>query len=204
MLYVKCREQAGRDASPTAAIIDSQSVKSARKRGATIDRHGYDAGKKIKGKKRHLLVDTQGLLLHAIVHAADMQDRDGGVLLMATCSALFPFLRKLYADAGYQGPRLPKGNRPYPSLHQSRNRQKNAMRLDASPSCQSDGSSNAPSLGSIAVAALPRIGSASTERPSLSCDWASIRLMLRKLCKKHHDPGQTLRKPSLLPTSSFS
>ncbi len=64
-----------------------------RKRGASIDPHGYDAGKKIKGKKRHLLVDTQGLVLHAIVHAADMQDRDGGVLLMATLFGLFPFLR---------------------------------------------------------------------------------------------------------------
>ena len=52
-LYVKCREQAGREASPTAAIIDAQSVKSAEKGGASIDPHGYDAGKKVKGKKRH-------------------------------------------------------------------------------------------------------------------------------------------------------
>jgi transposase len=74
------------------------------KRGASIDPHGFDAGKKIKGKKRHLLVDTQGLVLHAIVHAADFQDRDGGALLMQTLFGLFPFLRKLYADAGYQGP----------------------------------------------------------------------------------------------------
>jgi len=74
------------------------------KRGASIDHHGYDAGKKIKGKKRHLRVDTEGLLLCAIVHAADIQDRDGGVLLMATLFGLFPFLRKLYADGGYQGP----------------------------------------------------------------------------------------------------
>ena len=76
-LYVECRERAEREACPTAAIIDSQSVKSAEK-GGLHDPHGYDAGKKIKGKKRHILVDTQGLLLHAIVHAADIQDRDGG------------------------------------------------------------------------------------------------------------------------------
>ena len=57
----------------------------------------------IKGKKRHILVDTQGLLIHAIVHAADIQDRDGGVLVMATVFGLYPFLLKLYAD-GYQGP----------------------------------------------------------------------------------------------------
>src|SRR5262245_19899347 len=74
-----------------------------RKRGPCIDPHGYDAGKKIKGKKRHILVDTQGLLMHAIVHAADIQDRDGGALLMATLFSLYPFLLKLYADGGYQG-----------------------------------------------------------------------------------------------------
>ena len=72
-LYVECREQGEREASPTAAIIDSQSVKSAEKRGACIDPPGYDAGKKIKGKKRHILVDTLGLLLHAIVHPANIQ-----------------------------------------------------------------------------------------------------------------------------------
>ena len=103
-LYVKCREAAAREASPTAAIIDSQSVKSAEKEGAYIDPPGYDAGKKIKGKKRHVLVDTQGLLMHAIVHSADVQDRDGGALLMASLFGAFPFLIKLYADGGYQGP----------------------------------------------------------------------------------------------------
>jgi transposase len=116
-LYMKCREQMGREASPTAAVIDSQSVKSAdlgreerTKGGARIDRHGYDAGKKLKGKKRvdrlwrSTLVDTTGLMLQAIVHAADIQDRDGGAMLMATLFGLFPFLLKLYADGGYQGP----------------------------------------------------------------------------------------------------
>jgi transposase len=108
-LYVKCREMAEREASPTAAIIDSQSVKSAEKGGASIDPHGYDAGKKIKGKKRHLLVDTQGLVLLALVHSAGIQDRDGGVLLMSTMFGLFPFLLKLYADGGYQGPQFQAG-----------------------------------------------------------------------------------------------
>src|SRR6202521_4110114 len=80
-----------------------------RKRGACIDPHGYDAGKKIKGKKRHILVDTLGLLLHAIVHPADIQDRDGGVLVMATLFGMFPFLKPLFADSGYQGPKFAKG-----------------------------------------------------------------------------------------------
>ncbi|MFC7693655.1 IS5 family transposase [Paeniroseomonas aquatica] len=109
-LYVLCREQAGREASPTVAIIDSQSVKSAEK-GARVDPSGYDAGKKIKGKKRHVLVDTQGLLMQAIIHAADIQDRDGGVLLMGKLFGLYPFLLKLYADGGYQGPNFQAGLR---------------------------------------------------------------------------------------------
>ena len=71
-----------------------------------IDPHGFDAGKKIKGKKRHVLVGTQGLMLHAIVHPADIQDRDGGGLLIATLFGLHPCLTWLYADAGYQGPRF--------------------------------------------------------------------------------------------------
>ncbi len=108
-LYVKCREAAAREASPTAAIIPgskspgtSQSVK----RGARIDPSGYDTGKKIMGKKRHILVDTQGLLMHALVHAADVQDRDGGAVLMATLCGAFPFLTRLFAEGGYQGPQF--------------------------------------------------------------------------------------------------
>ena len=102
-LYVECREKGEREASPTAAIIDSQSVKSAEKGGPRIDPHGYDAGKKIKGKKRHILVDTLGLLLHAIIHPADIHDRDGGILLLSTLFGMYPFLKKLFADGGYQG-----------------------------------------------------------------------------------------------------
>ncbi len=64
---------------------------------------------RVKGKKRHVLVDTQCLLMHAIVHAADVQDRDGGVLLMATLFGAYPFLLKLYADSGYTGPKFQAG-----------------------------------------------------------------------------------------------
>jgi hypothetical protein len=74
-LYVKCREAIGREASPTAAVIDSQSVKGAEKGGLRLI-HRATTREKIKGKKRHILVDTQGLLIHAIVHAADIQDRE--------------------------------------------------------------------------------------------------------------------------------
>ncbi len=107
-LCLRCREQAGREASPTIGIIDGQSVKSAKKRGRS-DPHGYGGGKKIKGKKRHVLVDTGGLLMHAAVHAADVQHRDGGVLLTVTLSGLYPFPLKLYANGGHAGPKFRQG-----------------------------------------------------------------------------------------------
>ncbi len=79
------------------------------KKGASIDPQGYDAGKRIKGKKRHVLVDTQGLLMQAIVHPADIQDRDGGLLLLSTSFGLHPSVRKLFADGDYQGPEFKTG-----------------------------------------------------------------------------------------------
>lgn len=64
---------------------------------------GYDAGKKVKGRKRHLLVDTLGLLLLVVVHSAGIQDRDGAKLLLEKARGLFPRLRLLWADGGYAG-----------------------------------------------------------------------------------------------------
>ena len=81
-LYVEVRERAGREASPTTAIIDSQSAKGAAKGGASVDPSGFDAGKKVKGRKRHILVDTLGLLLNVVVHPADVQDRDRARLVL--------------------------------------------------------------------------------------------------------------------------
>lgn len=85
---MKYREAMGREVSTTAAIIDSQSVKGAEKERC-IDPSGYDAGKNVKGKKRHILVDTVGLLLHALVHPADIQNR-GGVLVLKTLFGRYP------------------------------------------------------------------------------------------------------------------
>ena len=74
-----------------------------RKRGASIDPSGYDAGKKIKRKKRHILVDTIGLLLHALVHPTNIKDRDSGIVVLSTLFGKFPFLTRLFADGGYRG-----------------------------------------------------------------------------------------------------
>ena len=93
------RVQAGRDPEPSAAIIDSQSVKATRTTGS----RGYDAGKKINGRKRHLLVDTLGLLLAVVVHVASVQDRDGAKLVFAKCRHTLSRLQLIWADGGYVG-----------------------------------------------------------------------------------------------------
>lgn len=90
-----------RNADPSAAIIDSQSVKCADTVGAGSS--GFDAGKKIKGRKRHILTDTQGLLLGVHVGPASVQDRDGAKVLFCLFCHLFLSVILIFADGGYQG-----------------------------------------------------------------------------------------------------
>ena len=102
VLAMAAREAAGREASPSAGVIDSQSVKTTEAGGPW----GYDAGKKIKGRKRHILTDTEGTLIAALVHPADIQDRDGAPGVLGQARYRWPWLRHVFADGGYAGDKL--------------------------------------------------------------------------------------------------
>ena len=169
-LREQCRIAAGRKPQPTAAVIDSQSVKAAEEVARAS--RGYDAGKKINGRKRHIAVDTIGLLLTVLITAASVQDRDAAKPLLWNLTKAFPAIRLAWADGIYAGKLVAWA---ITALKLTLEIVRRPDDLHTFKSCPAAGSSSAPWPGSPAAAAPSATTNAcpNTTRPSSTGPWSS-------------------------------
>ena len=164
VLVMAAREAEGRELAPTAVVVDSQSVNTTEAGGS----RGFDAGKKIKGRKRHIAVDTTGLPIECQVTAASVQDRDALAPLLGAVHRKSPWVIMSFVDGGNQCDEAQRA--AYEASRISITVVQRPTKSQGSSYCPKGGSSNEPSVGSIAPGAWRRISRRQSNLRSHGCN----------------------------------